>query len=229
MTTSIPASTLSFLENLRENNSREWMAEHKKEYQSSEKALKQVYASIVDGLNETDEIEKLKVFRINRDVRFSNDKTPYNVHRSASFSRVGAQRRGGYYLRIEPGNKSAIAGGFFNPEPADLKRIRTEFQMDASEIREILSDTAFAKAYGGSFDAWNPVKTAPRGFDVSDPNIDLIRLKNFVVRKNFTDKEITSPDFTKIALNHFRLLRTFFDYMSDVLTTDLNGESLIDH
>lgn len=227
MTTSIPQSTLTFLESLCENNSREWMTEHKKDYQASEKALKQVYASIVDGLNETDEIEKLKVFRINRDIRFSNDKTPYNVHRSASFSRVGAHRRGGYYLRIEPGNKSAIAGGFFNPEPADLKRIRTEFQMDASEIREILSDTAFAKAFGGSFDAWNPVKTAPRGFDVNDPNIDLIRLKNFVVRKNFTDKEITSPDFTKIALSHFRLLRPFFDYMSDVLTTDLNGESLL--
>ncbi len=225
---SIPKSSFDFLKKLAKNNHRDWMTDHKKEYQSSEKALKAFYADIVNGLNETDEIEKLKVFRINRDIRFSKDKTPYNVHRSASFSRAGAHRRGGYYLRLEPGNKSVVAGGFFNPEPKDLKRIRTEFQMDASEIREILGDFAFAKAYGGKFDARNPVKTAPKGFDKNDPNIDLIRLKNFVVTHSFTDEEVHAPDFGNKVLQHYRLLRPFFDYMSDVLTTDLNGESLID-
>ena len=225
---SIPKSSFDFLKKLAKNNHRDWMTDHKKEYQSSEKALKAFYADIVNGLNETDEIEKLKVFRINRDIRFSKDKTPYNVHRSASFSRTGAHRRGGYYLRLEPGNKSVVAGGFFNPELKDLKRIRTEFQMDADEIREILAESAFAKAYGGKFDAWNPVKTAPKGFDKNDPNIDLIRLKNFVVTHSFTDTEVHAPDFGDKVLQHYRLLRPFFDYMSDVLTTDLNGESLID-
>lgn len=223
----IPKSSLDFLQQLKENNHRDWMTEHKKTYQSSEKALKAVYNDILDGLNIDDEIEKLKVFRINRDIRFSKDKTPYNVHRSVSFSRAGAHRRGGYYLRIEPGGKSVVAGGFFNPEPKDLKRIRTEFQMDASEIREILAESAFAKAYGGVFDAWDPVKTAPKGFSKEDPNIDLIRLKNFVVTKKFTDKEVLAPGFAQKAVTHFKLLRPFFDYMSDVLTTDLNGVSLI--
>ena len=158
----VPASSFSFLKALKENNHRDWMTEHKKEYQASEKALKAFYADIQKGLNEHDEIEKLKVFRINRDIRFSKDKTPYNVHRSASFSRAGAHRRGGYYLRIEPGNKSVVAGGFFNPEPKDLLRIRNEFQMDSTEIRAILAEPAFAKAYGGHFEAWDPVKTAPK-------------------------------------------------------------------
>ena len=224
----VPKSSFQFLKKLAKNNHREWMTENKKEYQSNEKALKAVYADIQNGLNETDEIEKLKIFRINRDIRFSKNKTPYNIHRSVSFSRAGAHRRGGYYLRLEAGGKSVVAGGFFNPEPKDLKRIRIEFQMDASEIREILSEPAFAKAYGGHFTPRDPVKTAPKGFDKNDPNIDLLRLKSFFVTHSFTDDEVFAPDFSKKVLEHYKLLRPFFDYMSDVLTTDLNGESLID-
>jgi len=224
----IPKSSFTFLKSLKKNNHRDWMTEHKKEYQTSEKALKAFYADIQSGLNQDDEIEKLKVFRINRDIRFSKDKTPYNVHRSVSFSRAGAHRRGGYYLRLEPGGKSVVAGGFFNPEPKDLLRIRKEVQMDSSDIREILAESAFAKAYGGKFDAWNPVKTAPKGFSKEDPNIDLIRLKNFVVTHSFTDAEVHAPDFGAKVLHHFKLLRPFFDYMSDVLTTDLNGVSLVE-
>lgn len=225
---SVPQSSLNFLIKLQENNHRDWMQEHKKEYQSSEKALKEVYTLILEGLSKTDEIEKLKVFRINRDIRFSKDKTPYNGHRSASFSRAGAHRRGGYYLRIEPNGNSVIGGGFFGPEPADLKRIRQEFEMDASEIREILANPIFNEAYGGALDNRNAVKTAPRGFNIDDPNIDLIRLKSFVVSKKFTDAQVTASDFPEIVIKHFQLLRPFFDYMSDVLTTDLNGVSLIE-
>lgn len=224
----IPSSSFSFLKKLAKNNHRDWMTAHKKEYQSSEKALKDFYADILAGLNETDEIERLKVFRINRDIRFSKDKTPYNKHRSVNYSRAGAHRRGSYYLRLEPGDKSVVAGGFFNPEPKDLKRIRTEFQMDASEIREILREPAFAKAYSGHFTSRDPLKTAPKGFDKDDPNIDLLRLKNFFVTREFTDKEVLSPDFGEVVLGHFRVLRPYFDYMSDVLTTDLNGVSLLD-
>ena len=107
----IQKSIFSFLNKLKTNNNRDWMMEHKKEYQSNEKILKEFYGSVEASLNITDEISKLKVFRINRDLRFSKDKTPYNIHRSASFSRAGAHRRGGYYLRIEPG-KSAMAEVF---------------------------------------------------------------------------------------------------------------------
>lgn len=227
MITAVPQASLTFLKDLKKNNTREWMADHKSRYQDSEKVLKDLYATIKTGLNETDEIEKLKIFRINRDIRFSKDKTPYNVHRSASFSRAGAYRRGGYYLRIEPGNKSVVAGGFFNPEKEDLKRIRTEFHLDASEIRDILNDSAFAKAFPNGFETTNAVKTAPRDFEKDDPNIDLIKLKSFFVRKEFTDQEVMASDFSDRVLNHFRLLRSFFNYMSDVLTTDLNGESIL--
>ena len=221
----IPESAFSFLKSLKKNNNRDWMQENKKEYLANEKALKQFYVAIEANLNITDEISKVKVFRINRDLRFSKDKTPYNVHRSVSFSRAGANRRGGYYLRLEPGN-SMMAGGFFSPEPSDLLRIRKEFEMDASEINSILNDKVFKNTFGG-FNQEYTVKTAPRNFDKDDPNIDLIKLKSYFVVHNFTDSEVFSEDFSNNVTKHFLLLRPYFNYMSEVLTTDLNGISLI--
>jgi len=225
MSTVIPKSSFQFLKNLKKNNHRDWMQEHKKEYIEGEKLLKSFYATIEEGLNENDEIAKLKVFRINRDIRFSKNKTPYNVHRSASFSRAGAHRRGGYYLRLEPGN-SAMAGGFFGPNPADLLRIRKEFEMDTSHIQDILNQKDFKREFGG-FDQTYKVKTAPKGFSKEDPNIELIRLKSYFVVHKFTDAEVFSENFRENLLYHYQLLRPFFDYMSDVLTTDLNGVSLL--
>ena len=221
----IQKSIFSFLNKLKTNNNRDWMTEHKKEYQSNEKLLKQFYGSVEASLNITDEISKLKVFRINRDLRFSKDKTPYNTHRSASFSRAGAQRRGSYYLRIEPGS-SAMAGGFFSPDPVDLLRIRREFEMDTTEIRTIFNQKEFNKVFQG-FNQENQLKIAPRDFNKEDPNIDLIKLKNYFVVHNFSDDEVMSKDFEDRLMHHFLLLRPYFDYMSEVLTTDLNGVSLL--
>mgnify|MGYP003654373284 CR=1 FL=1 len=221
----IPKNAFKFLSTLKKNNQRDWMTEHKKEYLANEKVLKAFYASIEKSLNETDEISKLKVFRINRDVRFSKDKTPYNVHRSVSFSRAGAHRRGSYYLRLEPG-KSAMAGGFFGPEPADLLRIRKEFEMDTSEIREILNQKDFKKTFN-EFDQTYKVKTAPKGFNKEDENIDLIRLKSYFVVHDFKDEEVFSDSFQDNLMHKFQLLRPYFNYMSEVLTTDLNGVSLL--
>ena len=222
----IPKNVFKFLTSLKKNNHRDWMTENKKEYLANEKILKAFYASIENSLNETDEISKLKVFRINSDVRFSKDKTPYNIHRSASFSRAGAHRRGGYYLRLEPG-KSAMAGGFFGPEPADLLRIRKEFEMDSSDIRKILNQNDFKKAFNG-FDQTFKVKTAPKGFNKEDENIDLIRLKSYFVVHNFTDEEVFSDSFQENLIHKYKLLRPYFNYMSEVLTTDLNGVSLLE-
>ncbi len=226
MSAPIPKSAFEFLKKLKKNNTRDWMQAHKKEYQANEKSLKKFYKEVENELNKTDEISKVKIFRINRDIRFSKDKTPYNVHRSVSYSRAGAHRRGGYYLRLEPGN-SLMAGGFFSPNAEDLLRIRKEFEMDDSLIRTILNQKDFKKAFGG-FNRDNAVKTAPKGFSKDDPNIDLIRLKSFFVSHSFTDEEVLSEDFLDTLMYYFKLLRPYFDYMSDVLTTDLNGESLID-
>jgi uncharacterized protein (TIGR02453 family) len=135
--TSISKSTLDFLAVLKENNNRDWFNEHKSEFLIEQQKAKEFYNALEEKLKKHDDIDKFKLFRIYRDVRFSKDKTPYKPHFAGSFSRVTKRLRGGYYLRIRPG-ESFLAGGFWEPNKEDLLRIRKEFEMDASEIREII-------------------------------------------------------------------------------------------
>jgi len=132
--------------------------------------------------------------------------------------------RGGYYIHLEP-NNSFVGGGFWNPESDDLLRIRREFEINDSEIRKITSEKIFVK-YFGELEG-EGVKTAPKGFDKNHHAIDLIRKKQFIVRRKFSDKEVFSDDFQKEIIATFLSMRPFFDYMSEVLTTNLNGESTI--
>ena len=180
----------------------------------------------INNLNKHDKIDKYKLFRIYRDVRFSKDKTPYQPHFAASFSREGKELRGGYYLRIRPNNESFVGGGFWDPNKEDLLRIRKEFELDATEIRRVLADKKFQTTFGTKLEG-SELKTAPKGFDKNHPNIDLIRKKGFIAVRNFTDKEVLSSDFLEVVDESFKNLRPFFDLMSAILTTDLNGESLV--
>ncbi len=219
-------STLQFLSNLKKNNNRDWFNENKNEFQISQGNAKEFYNKIMENLNKHDDIERFKLFRIYRDVRFSKDKTPYNPHFAGSFSRTGKRLRGGYYLRIRPG-ESFLAGGFWEPNKEDLFRIRKEFEINDSEIRKILKDQNFNKIFGGYLEG-NELKTAPKGFDKEHSAIDLIRKKGFIAVKKFSDKDILDSNFIQTVDDSYRALRPFFDYMSDILTTNLNGESLID-
>ncbi len=221
----INKEVIQFLKDLKANNNRDWFAENKKRFKAVEAQAKGFYNSLKEALNQHDEIEKLKMFRIYRDVRFSKDKTPYQPHFAGSFARAGASRRGGYYLRIRPG-ESFIAVGFWQPEPKDLLRIRKEFERDASEIREIMAEPEFAEIWGPM--VGEEVKTAPKGFNMDSPNIDLIRKKAFIFVRNFSDSQVVQADFLQTVNDSFRAIRPYFDYMSEVLTTNLNGESLLD-
>lgn len=218
-------STLQFLKDLKENNNRDWFAAQKDAFKEIQDHAKDFYAHIREDIEKHDEIDKFKLFRIYRDVRFSKDKTPYKPHFAGSFSRKGKHLRGGYYLRIRPG-ESFLAGGFWEPNKEDLLRIRKEIEMDAADFRDILKDPEFVKNFGGSFDGAE-LKSAPRGFDKNHPDIDLLRKKGFIAVRNFTDKEVLSKDFLSEVNISFKALRPFFNLMSDVLTTNLNGESLI--
>ncbi|NHF59842.1 DUF2461 domain-containing protein [Flavobacteriaceae bacterium TP-CH-4] len=220
----ITKEVFDFLRTLEKNNNREWFTEHKKQFKTLESAVKEVFATISEKMKSHDEIEKLKVFRIYRDVRFSHDKTPYKINFSASMSRAGAHQRGGYYVHLQP-NGSFIAAGFWNPNKEDLLRIRKEWEFDAEELRKIIENKDFKDVWGELIG--DEVKTAPKGFDREHPNIDLIRKKQFLFVKNFTDKEVLSQHFTDRANEAFKAIRPYFDLMSTVLTTNLNGESLL--
>ena len=219
-------NVFQFLKSLEANNNREWFNEHKPQFKSAEESFKHLVAEIEGGLSDQDEIdrESTKIFRIYRDVRFSQNKTPYNIHRSASFKRATEKLRGGYYLRIERG-ASVIVGGFFGPSSADMLHIRKQIQQEPEQLREIISSSDITNYFGGL--QGEQVKSAPRGFTKEDPAIDLLKHKQLLLKKSFTDAEVQSADFAQQASEGYGKMRPFFDYMSEILTTDLNGESLI--
>lgn len=226
MEVQVPKEAFDFFKKLEKNNNRDWFNERKKEFKTMESEVKHVYNTVFEALNTHDEIDKLKMFRIYRDVRFSKNKDPYKTHFGGSFRRTKPRLRGGYYLHIQPNNESFIATGFWEPAPADLLRIRKEFEMDDSEIRDILANKKFNSVWGDRF-VGNEVKTAPKGFSKEHKSIDLIKKKQYIFTKKYTDKEVLDAHFIKDVNDAFKAVRPYFNYMSDVLTTDLNGVSLV--
>ena len=224
MTPPLNPDILSFFAELETNNNREWFEPQKKRFKALEAEMKQFSADLVEAMNEHDSIDRYKLFRLYRDVRFSKDKTPFKTHFGISFHREKPALRGGYYLHIKPGD-NFIATGFWNPDKDDLKRIRKEMEIDAEEFRDIMAEPSF-KTIWGSLEG-EEVKTAPKGFSKEDPNIDLIKKKAYLFTKRYSDKEVLSKNFLQQVNADFQAVRPFFDYMSSVLTTDLNGVSLL--
>lgn len=219
----IKKTTFDFLNDVSENNNREWFAEHKERYLAAKENIDEFGQAIFEELSKTDVLEKLKLYRIYKDVRFSKEKIPYNRHLGGRMIRATKYRRGGYYFHIEPGN-TYIVGGFWRPNKEDLLRIRQEFAADAEAFRAIINGEKFKTTFGEL--EGEQLKTAPKDFDKEHPAIDLLRYKQFVVRQTFTDKEVLSADFIKNVVSTYEAMRPFLDYMSIVLTTDENGEEI---
>jgi uncharacterized protein (TIGR02453 family) len=227
MKTAISKEVLDFLKKLKKNNDRDWFAANKKEYLSIHENVIAFADGVVEGMSKVDNIEtvsgKKSLYRIYRDTRFSNDKTPYKSHFGGVLKRATKQLRGGYYFHIEAGH-SFVGGGFWDPNPDDLKRIRKAIAEDPDELRKIINSKAFISTFGTL--KGDQVKSAPKGYKKEDPAIDLLRYKQFLISKEFTDQEVLAPDYADKVIATFNAMRPFFDYMSYILTTDANGEPL---
>lgn len=223
--TTLSPSLLPFISELKANNHKDWFTAHKPAYEQELWQFKLFANAVFQGMQAFDQLEDLNVFRIYRDVRFSKDKTPYKTHFSFSMSRATRLRRGGYYLHIEPGG-SFIGGGFWAPEPADLRRIRKELAADPHTLRSILAEPAFIALFGTM--EGEQLKGVPQGYAKDHPAADLLRFKQYLVIRKFSDEEVLQSGFFEEALRTFRGMHPFFNYMSDVLTTDENGEPLWD-
>ncbi|MFT4681221.1 MAG: hypothetical protein ACI9FU_001839 [Granulosicoccus sp.] len=224
--THLDASVFKFLKDLEQHNTRDWFAENKPKYLAANEYFKVLAEEINEGMQKQDNLEKMKLYRIYRDVRFSKNKAPYKNSFSGGFARATKALRGGYYFHLQPGGNSMVGGGFWGPNAEDLLRIRQEIALDAAPLRKIINSASFKKHFGEL--QGQQLKTAPRDFPKDHPDIDLLRYKSFTVHKTFTDKEVQSPGFAKEVLKYFQATRPFFDYMSEVLTTDANGVSTID-
>jgi uncharacterized protein (TIGR02453 family) len=224
----ITLRSLTFLKHLEKNNNREWFAENKDTYILAQNNIIAFADQLIQLMSNHDALEnvsgKKSLYRIYKDVRFSKDKSPYKPRFAVGLQRATALKRGGYYLHIQPGN-NFIACGFFSPNSDDLKRIRKDIQLNHLEWHKILN----SKSIRDSFVALSgtQVPTFPRGFAKDHEAIDLIRHKQFILRHNFTDKEVIDSQFVYKVNEIFKTVRPFFDYMSFVLTTDLNGETTV--
>ena len=219
----IEPEVFSFFKLLAQNNNRPWFHENKKSYANVRQNIIDFSNDMESRLNLTDSIELGKLFRINRDVRFSKDKSPYKSNISGYFKRLGEERRGSYYFSFQPGN-TFIGGGFYGPNKEDTFRIRKEFEMDDT-INAIIEASDFKKYFGELIG--EGVATAPRGFDKDHPNIHWIRKKQWYVLRKFTDEQVLDASFVDEVHKTYIAVRPFFDYMSEVLTTNLDGESIL--
>ena len=219
----ITQHTLQFLKNVRQNNNRDWFEAHKDDYLAAKENVTAFAEAVYAELNQTDVIATYYVYRIYRDLRFTKDKThPYKEHLDAYLYRAGAKRRGGYVFRIAPGGGSQVGGGFFGPNKEDLLRIRQELAFGSQPIEKITQHPDFVRYF--STLQGEEVKTAPRGFEADQPGIDWIRKKQFYALRSCSDEEVLHGDFVEQTVTTFRALRPFFDYMSEVLTTNADGE-----
>ena len=223
----ITKKTVDFLREIKKNNNKPWFEANRSKYEASHEEMITFAESLMLEMNKIDKLVpmtgKKSLFRIYRDVRFSKDKTPYKHHWGGRMKRDTVWLRGGYYFHIEH-NEAFIASGFWNPEKADLKLIRDNIAADSESLREIISSKQFKDVWGNL--EGDKLKTAPKGYDKGHPDIDLLRHKQYIVSRKFSQKEMLSQDFVNQCVQSFKALRPFLDYMSEILTHDLNGEPL---
>ncbi len=224
----IQRATIGFLKKLSTNNNRDWFNKNKSLYLDAHQNMCIVVDALIFEMNKHDKIEnesgRKSLYRIYSDVRFSKDKAPYNSRFAFSLQRATKLLRGGYYVNISPGN-SFLAAGFFGPNPDDLKRIRLDISYNYKYWNKILKSKNIKEKFGEL--RGEKVPTAPRGFHIDHPAIDLLRHKQFILKHKFSDREVISDSFIKDINNLFKFVRPFFNYMSEVLTTDSNGEIIV--
>jgi uncharacterized protein (TIGR02453 family) len=222
----IKKSTLVFLRHLSSNNDRDWFNAHRDRYEEAKDNVEQFCDALIQRMNVHDQIEtpsgKKALFRIYNDVRFSKNKDPYNPRFAGYLNRLKPMLRGGYYFWIKPGG-SKIGCGFSYPDPEDLKRIRMDIARNYEDWEVLLNSKAIRSNFGTIVER-GLVKSAPRGFQKDHPAIDLLRHKQYWFDHSFSDEEVLSRDYLNKMNKTFKSIRPFFDYMSDVLSTDLNGE-----
>ncbi|RTY85740.1 DUF2461 domain-containing protein [Flavobacterium sp. RSP15] len=218
--------TLQFLDDLKANNNRDWFLENKKRYERLKKDYQQLVGDLLDAMKPLDpSLEMLEVknctFRINRDIRFSKDKTPYKSHLGIWLS-SGAKglNRSGYYIHLEKG-ASFIAGGLYCPESDDLKKMRKEIAFFHEDLEAILEKKDFKKEFN-DFDRneKNTLKNPPRGYEKEHPAIELLKLKSFESSQKIDFSAAAKKDFVAVMSQKLIVLKPLNDFINRALTSE---------
>lgn len=211
---------LDFLDELGKHNNKAWFDQNRPAYEKSRQAFEQFVNILLDEFRASDHLKDLTakecIARINRDIRFSKDKSPYRTDMWASVQPGGRKgTRLGYHISIGPHGHSIVAGGLYMPEPEKLNRFRQAIARDASEFKRITRAKAFIEHFGKI--EGEKLKTAPQGYDRSHPEIELLQFKQVTVVHHFPDQEVKSRGFTDQVITTCRAMKPFLDYLNGIL------------
>ncbi|MBN8642230.1 MAG: DUF2461 domain-containing protein [Flavobacteriales bacterium] len=222
----ITKEALQFLDDLIANNNTEWMHANKKRYENYKKDYHNFIASILSEMKPLDPtLEPLEVknctFRINRDIRFSKDKSPYKTNMGVWFTQNKNRKNSpGYYIHFERGN-SFVAGGVWCPEPNELKLIRKEIEFFYDDLEAIVADKTFKKEYADlTRDESNMLKKAPKDIDPNHPAIEFLKLKSYTASQKIDENWFTQPDFSKKVAQKLIPLKPMNDFLRRALETE---------
>ncbi len=209
---------LSFLNDLQANNEKAWMDEHRARYQTARQHFIDLVGHILGELSINDESlrglnPKECIFRINRDIRFSKNKSPYKNNLGAAMAEGGKKTdQALYYLHLQPNNESFIAGGIYQPPSPILAKVRQEIDYNASELKTITDAPEFKQNFGEI--QGDTLKRAPKGYEPDHPNIELLKLKSYIVMQKLTDKQVTNQQFPTKAVQVFQSMQPFLGYLN---------------
>ena len=217
---------IQFLYELKENNNREWFHSNNATYQIAKKEFEHFIALVIMEISQFDSTIKNVnpkdcIFRINRDIRFSNDKSPYKTN-FGGFIVPGGRNAGyaGYYIHIEPENYF-LAGGIYMPPADRLKAVRNEIYENIESFKKIIYNKDFVKHFG-ELSLEDKLKMPPKGFPKDFKDIDLLKYKHYTVSKTLDEKLIVSKDFIKEIAKTFKVLNPFISFINEAINYQIN-------
>ncbi|QEC68451.1 DUF2461 domain-containing protein [Panacibacter ginsenosidivorans] len=217
-------ATIKFLKDLKKNNTKEWFDKNRKLYEAAKADFAEIVQSAIDKFGKKDEtiatlIAKDCMFRINRDVRFSKDKSPYKTNMGASINKAGkkAWNTAGYYFHLEPGG-SFVGGGLYMPEPGILKKVRQEIDYNFNDFKKIIGNKKFAFTYK-DLDHSSEMKLSrpPKDYEAENPAIEYIKLKSFIAMAPITDTELTDKNLVKKIADAFEALQPLINFLNHAI------------
>lgn len=216
----LQSATLKFLKDLARNNNKPWFDANRKRYEDAKTDFANFVQAVIDKHGKKDAgIAHLKakdcMFRINRDVRFSKDKSPYKNNMGAYFNEDGKKSIvGGYYFHCQPG-QSFVGGGLWMPLPAELSKVRQEIDYNLDAFKKIVGSKKFTSLYGGlSNDAEYVLSRVPKGYEADNPAAEYLKRKSYVAMTTLTDDDLVSKDLVKKVTNAFETLQPMLQFIN---------------
>lgn len=218
----LQSSTLKFLRDLKKNNNKSWFDANRSAYENARNDFAEFIQKVIDKFGKKDQtISKLKakdtMFRINRDIRFSKDKSPYKTNFGAGINKGGrkSMSSAGYYFHLEPGNNSFVGGGLYMPMPEELKKVRQEIDYNLADFKKILNSKKFKAIYSDldKSEAFM-LSRVPKGYDPLNPAAEWLRLKSHIAFINLTDKEITDKGLINKTISSFEALQPLNEFLN---------------